>query len=68
MALQSASGDASQRFLAGADGPAALALPGLAPSPIHAAKGDDFSFQYGRYQEGERDLFGDDARGDHGRV
>ena len=37
---------------------AALALPGLAPSPAHAAEGDDFSFQYGRYQESERNLFG----------
>ncbi len=37
---------------------AALALPGLAPSPVHAAEGDEFGFQYGRYQEGERDLFG----------
>ncbi|MGH8533627.1 MAG: DUF3570 domain-containing protein, partial [Gammaproteobacteria bacterium] len=37
---------------------AALALPGLVPSPAHAAEGDDFSFQYGRYQEGERNLFG----------
>src|SRR5690625_3714122 len=33
---------------------AALALPGLImPSPSHAAiEGGDFSFQYGRYQEG----------------
>ena len=37
---------------------AALALPGLAPSAVHAAEGDDFSFQYGRYQESERNLFG----------
>jgi len=37
---------------------AALALPGLAPSPVHAAEGDAFNFQYGRYQEGERNLFG----------
>ncbi|MGH8633991.1 MAG: DUF3570 domain-containing protein, partial [Burkholderiales bacterium] len=37
---------------------AALALPGLVPSPAHGAEGDDFSFQYGRYQEGERNLFG----------
>ncbi len=37
---------------------AALALPGLVPSPAHAAEGDELGFQYGRYQEGERDLFG----------
>jgi hypothetical protein len=37
---------------------AALALPGLAPAPAHAAEGDEFGFQYGRYQEGEHDLFG----------
>ncbi|MFH0342022.1 MAG: DUF3570 domain-containing protein [Chromatiales bacterium] len=37
---------------------AALALPGLTPSPAHAAEGDAFSFQYGRYQESERNLFG----------
>ncbi|MGH8470105.1 MAG: DUF3570 domain-containing protein, partial [Gammaproteobacteria bacterium] len=43
---------------------AALALPGLAPSPAHAAEGDDFSFQYGRYQEGERNLFGVESKFD----
>lgn len=34
---------------------AALMLPGLAPSPARAAD-DEFSFQYGRYQEGERNI------------
>ncbi len=37
---------------------AALALPGFAPSPAHAVEGDEAGFQYGRYQEGERELFG----------
>lgn len=36
---------------------AALALPGLAPSPAHAEEGDEAGFQYGRYEEGERQLF-----------
>jgi hypothetical protein len=35
---------------------AALALPGLAPSPAKAADGDDVAFSYQHYQEGERDL------------
>lgn len=35
---------------------AALVLPGLVQAPAHAAADDEFSFQYGRYQEGERDL------------
>ena len=43
---------------------AALALPGLVPSPTHAAEGDEFGFQYGRYQEGERDLFGVESKFD----
>ena len=34
------------------------------PSPTHAAEGDDFGFQYGRYQEGERDLFGVESKFD----
>ena len=37
---------------------AALALPGLTHVPTRAAEGDDASFQYGRYEEGERELFG----------
>jgi hypothetical protein len=37
---------------------AALALPGLAPSTAQAADGDEGSFQYGHYKEGERSLFG----------
>jgi hypothetical protein len=36
----------------------ALALPGLAPARAQGADDASFSFQYGRYQEGERDLFG----------
>ena len=43
---------------------AALALPGLVPSPTHAAEGDKLGFQYGRYQEGERDLFGVESKFD----
>ena len=31
---------------------AALALPGLTHSTAHAAQGEEFSFQYGHYQEG----------------
>lgn len=31
---------------------AALALPGLLPASAQAADGEEFSFQYGRYQEG----------------
>jgi len=37
---------------------AALALPGLSPARAQAAEDDEWSFQYGRYREGERDLFG----------
>lgn len=38
---------------------AALLLPGLAAQqPVYAADGDEFSFQYGRYEEGKRDLGG----------
>jgi Protein of unknown function (DUF3570) len=43
---------------------AALALPGLVPSPTPAAEGDEFGFQYGRYEEGERDLFGVESKFD----
>ncbi len=43
---------------------AALALPGLMPQPAQAAEGDQLGFQYGRYQEGERDLFGVESRFD----
>ncbi|MGH8527014.1 MAG: DUF3570 domain-containing protein, partial [Gammaproteobacteria bacterium] len=41
---------------------AALALPGLANTTAHAAEGNEASFQYGRYEEGERELF--DTRSD----
>jgi hypothetical protein len=37
---------------------AAMALPGLAHTLAQAAEGDEASFQYSRYQEGERVLFG----------
>lgn len=37
---------------------AALVLPGLLLSPEHAAGKDRINFQYSRYQEGERNLFG----------
>ena len=36
---------------------AALALPGLAPSPAEAAPGDEANFQYGHYKEGPRRLY-----------
>lgn len=36
---------------------AALALPGLMLSPVHAAN-EEASLQYGHYQEGERNLYG----------
>lgn len=35
-----------------------MALPGLALQPVCAAEGDAVAFQYGHYQEGERDLLG----------
>lgn len=35
---------------------AALALPGLAPSPSSAANGDQATFQYGYYEEGMRNI------------
>ncbi|PXW84932.1 uncharacterized protein DUF3570 [Nitrosomonas sp. Nm84] len=37
---------------------AALVLPGLLVTPGHAAGTDRINFQYSRYQEGERNLFG----------
>ncbi|MCE7914425.1 MAG: DUF3570 domain-containing protein [Nitrosomonas sp. PRO4] len=37
---------------------AALVLPGLLITPGHAAGTDRINFQYSRYQEGERNLFG----------
>lgn len=37
---------------------AALVLPGLLITPGHAAGTDRVNFQYSRYQEGERNLFG----------
>lgn len=37
---------------------AALVLPGLLTSTAQAAEDDEFSFQYGRYQEGNRNLAG----------
>ncbi|WP_260839239.1 DUF3570 domain-containing protein [Methylomonas koyamae] len=37
---------------------AALMLPGLVGSAANAADGDEFSFQYGRYEESARDLNG----------
>ena len=37
---------------------AAMTLPGLAHTLAQAAEGDEASFQYSHYQEGERDLFG----------
>lgn len=43
---------------------AAMALPGLMLQPAGADEGDSVSFQYGHYQEGERDLAGVDSRFD----
>ena len=37
---------------------AALMLPGLMSPPVQAADGDRINFQFSRYQEGERNLFG----------
>ncbi|MDO9310610.1 MAG: DUF3570 domain-containing protein, partial [Nitrosomonas sp.] len=37
---------------------AALVLPGLLITPGHAAGTDRINFQYSRYQEGERNLYG----------
>ncbi len=37
---------------------AALALPGLAHTTAHATEGDEATLQYGRHEEGARDLFG----------
>lgn len=40
---------------------AAMALPGLMAQPVRAEEGDTASFQFGHYQEGERDLAGADS-------
>lgn len=37
---------------------AALVLPGLLLTPAHASDADRINFQFSRYQEGKRDLFG----------
>jgi hypothetical protein len=37
---------------------AALVLPGLMSSQVHAADEDEVDFQYSHYQEGKRNLFG----------
>ncbi|MDD5320859.1 MAG: DUF3570 domain-containing protein [Methylococcales bacterium] len=42
---------------------AALSLPGLMPSPVHAAE-EEASFLYGYYQESDRNLFGVKSRFD----
>jgi len=47
---------------------AALALPGLAPGRARADGSDEFSFQYGRYTEGDRDLSGVNSAYDPIRV
>jgi hypothetical protein len=41
---------------------AALALPGLTPSPTLAANGDGFSFEYHHYEEDKRDLDGENYK------
>jgi hypothetical protein len=41
---------------------AALALPGLAGVPAHAVADDEFSFQWGRYEEGQRQLFENNSK------
>jgi hypothetical protein len=43
---------------------AAFALPGLAPARVHAGEDDEIAFQYGRYQEGDRDLANVNSRYD----
>jgi hypothetical protein len=40
---------------------AAMALPGLMAQPVCAEEGDSAGFQFGHYQEGERDLAGADS-------
>ena len=37
---------------------AALLLPGLLSTPVHASEGDEIDFQYGHYQEGDRNVYG----------
>ncbi|NOS75559.1 MAG: DUF3570 domain-containing protein, partial [Methyloglobulus sp.] len=37
---------------------AALILPGLLQTPVHAADEDNVDFQYSHYQEGKRDIYG----------
>jgi hypothetical protein len=37
---------------------AAMLLPGLLTPPVHATEGDEVDFQYGHYQEGNRNLWG----------
>ena len=37
---------------------AALLLPGLLSTPVHAAEGDEVDFQYGHYQETNRTVYG----------
>ena len=37
---------------------AALLLPGLLSTPVHAAEGDEVDFQYGHYQETNRSVYG----------
>jgi hypothetical protein len=41
---------------------AALALPGLMAGTAHAADGDEFTFEYRHYEEGERNLDGQSYR------
>ncbi len=41
-------------------------LPGLAPGGARAAEGDELTFQYGQYQEDERDLV--DAKSDYDPI
>jgi len=36
---------------------AALLLPGLLPAPAHAVEDAEFTVQYGRYQEGDRQVY-----------
>ena len=37
---------------------AAFLLPGLLSTPLHATEGDEVDFQYGYYQEGNRNVYG----------
>ena len=55
--VRSSTGSNAESVLARADG-GRPCLAGADAGTGHAAEGDDASFHYGRYEEGERELFG----------